>query len=111
MAKTPENKAKDAIKKVLDEVCKQRGLKYRIDWHGGSPFTTTLDGTGVVAGHAVVIEVKRFDENCIPTSRQSINMREFGEAGAAVFDIVDLTALAYFRHWLETLEPREAYMP
>ncbi len=111
MAKTPENKAKDAIKKVLKEVCEARGLQYRIDWHAGSQFTSTLDGTGVVAGHAVVIEVKRFDENESPTTRQRINMREFGDAGAAVFDIIDLTSLNYFRHWLETLEPREAYVP
>ncbi len=111
MAKTPENKAKDAVKHALQEICARRNLQYRIDWHAGSQFTTTLDGTGVVAGHPVVIEVKRFDDNAVPTARQRINMREFAAAGAVVFDIIDLTSLAYFRFWLETLEPREPYIP
>jgi hypothetical protein len=65
----------------------------------------------VVAGHPVAIEVKRFDDSEKPTGRQKLVMREFREAGAAVFDIVDLTSLAYFTHWLQTVEPREAYQP
>lgn len=111
MATTPEDKAKNEIKKALEQVCTQRGLTYKIDWHAGSAFSSTLDGTGCVAGHPVAIEVKRFDANEEPTTRQRINMREFRAAGAAVFLINDRTALAYFRDWLETLEPREAYAP
>lgn len=108
---TPESRAKDKAKRMIEQVCTRRGLAYKIDWHAGSAFSSTLDATGVVAGHPLVIEVKRFDENESPTARQRINMRQFREAGAFVVDLVDETALAYLKHWLETLEPREAYYP
>jgi hypothetical protein len=108
---TPESRAKDKAKRMIEQVCARRGLAYKIDWHAGSAFSSTLDATGVVAGHPLVIEVKRFDENESPTARQRINMRQFHEAGAFVVDLVDETALAYLKHWLETLEPREAYYP
>lgn len=106
---TPETRAKNQVKRTIERVCRRRGLAYSIDWHAGTVFSNTLDATGVIAGHPVAIEVKRFDENCEPTGRQKLRMREFRDAGAAVFDIVDLTSLAYFERWLETLEPREAY--
>lgn len=108
---TPEARAKDKIKRVIERVCKERNLPFKLDWHAGSAFSNTLDATGAIAGHPVVIEVKRFDENESPTARQKMNMREFRQAGAAVFDIVDLTSLAYFELWLQTVEPRTAYMP
>jgi hypothetical protein len=104
--KTPENAVKDRVKKLIDEVCKRRGLAYRIDWHAGSQFTTTLDATGVVAGHPFVCEVKRFDTPTQPTARQKLVIREFIAAGARVHTVVDEGGLAYLRLWLETLEPR-----
>lgn len=109
--KTPENISKDDVKDLIEEVCAARGLKYKIDWHAGSAFESTLDGTGVVAGHPFIAEVKRWDENEQLTGRQVLQKREFQAAGAHVFDLVDRTALAYLRLWLETLEPREPYEP
>jgi len=108
---TPESKAKDAIKKVIAEVCTRRSLHYKLDWHAGSAFSSTLDCTGSIAGHPVAFEVKRFDENETPTGRQRINLREFTEAGAFTLDIIDMTALAYLKQWLETVEPREPHLP
>lgn len=111
MAKTPEDKAKDIVKRVIADVCGRRGLRYEIDWHAGSAFENTLDGTGVVAGHPFICEIKRFDENCDLTGRQKMKRKAFQEAGAKVFDIVDLTAVESLRHWLETLEPRLPHDP
>jgi hypothetical protein len=109
--KTPEDKAKDEVKAVIKEVCAARGLKYRIDWHAGSAFESTLDGTGVIAGHPFICEIKRFDENEQPTARQKIHMQDYNDAGAKVFDLIDRTALHALRYWLETLEPREPHDP
>lgn len=111
MASTPESKAKDAVKKLIKEVCAQRGLSYRVDWHAGSAFERTLDGTGVIAGHPFIAEIKRFDENKELTSRQQLDKIAFEQAGAFVHDIVDQTSLVYLRYWLETLEPREPHAP
>lgn len=108
--KTPEDKAKDATKDVIKEVCERRGLKFRIDWNAGSAFMSTLDAVGVIAGHPFIAEIKRHDENEVPTGRQKINMREFRAAGAFVHDIVDVTSLHYLREWLETLEPRNPHI-
>ena len=111
MAKTPEDKAKDTVKGVIVEVCSRRGLPYEIDWHAGSAFENTLDGTGVVAGHPFVCEIKRFDTNEDLTGRQKLKRAEFEKAGAKVFDLIDLTAVESLRFWLETLEPREPHDP
>lgn len=111
MAKTPEDKAKDIVKRVIEEVCTRRGLAYEIDWHAGSAFETTLDATGVVAGHPFIAEVKRFDENCELTGRQNMKRGDFQAAGAKVFDLIDLTAVENLRLWLETLEPRIPHDP
>lgn len=106
MAKTPEDKAKDATKAVIEEVCARRGFDHRIDWNAGSAFMNTLDAVGVIAGHPFIAEIKRHDQNEQLTSRQKVNKREFEAAGAFVHDIVDPTSLHYLREWLETLEPR-----
>lgn len=111
MAKTPEDKAKDIVKGVIKEVCGRRGLAYEIDWHAGSAFASTLDGTGVIAGHPFVCEIKRFDENEDLTGRQKMKARAFTAAGAKVFDLIDLTAVESLRLWLETLEPRSPHDP
>lgn len=111
MASTPESKAKDAVKKIIKEVCDRRGLTFRVDWHAGSAFERTLDGTGVIAGHPFIAEIKRFDENMELTTRQQIDKEAFEKAGAFVFDIVDRTSLVYLEYWLETLEPREPHAP
>lgn len=109
--KTPEDKAKDEIKAVIKEVCAARGLHFRIDWHAGSAYESTLDATGVVAGHPFVLEAKRFDENEDLTGRQKLHRKEYERAGAKVFDLIDRTALHALRYWLETLEPREPHDP
>lgn len=108
---TPENEVKDAVKAILKEVCKRRGLAYRVDWHAGSEFETTLDATGVVAGHPFILEAKRMDEPTALTPRQKIVAQRFRDAGAKVHDVTDPTSLMYLRHWLETLEPREPHDP
>lgn len=72
---------------------------------------STLDATGVIAGHPFVAEVKRMDDNESPTGRQQLKMKAFREAGAYVFDLVDPTSLLRLREWLEALEPREAFTP
>lgn len=105
--KTPEDKIKDRVKETIAEVCKRRGWAYRIDWHAGTMFTTTLDATGVIAGHPFIAEVKRFDEaDTDLTGRQKTVAQEFREAGALVHTIVDETSLLYLRDWLDSLEPR-----
>lgn len=106
---TPETKAKKRTKDVLAEVCAARGLHYRIDWHAGTSFAITLDGTGTVAGHPVAIELKRFDGKGKLTARQRMNLQEFRDAGASVFVIECEKSLQIFRRWLETLEPRWPY--
>lgn len=111
MAKTPEDKAKGIVKKVIVDVCRRRGLEFEIDWHAGSAFESTLDGTGVIAGHPFVCEIKRFDENCDLTPRQKMKRAAFQRAGAKVFDLIDLTSVESLRLWLETLEPREPHDP
>lgn len=111
MAKTPEDKAKDIVKDVIKDVCRRRGLHYEIDWHAGSAFENTLDGTGVVAGHPFICEIKRFDTNEDLTGRQKMKRKAFQRAGAKVFDLIDLTSVERLREWLETLEPREPYDP
>lgn len=108
-ASTPENQAKAATKRVIEEVCKRRGLKYSIDWNAGSPFMSMLDASGVIAGHPFVAEVKRFDVSKPLTARQKMRKKEYEEAGAFVHDIVDPTSLKYLEQWLETLEPREPH--
>lgn len=107
--KTPEDKAKDKAKAIIEQVCKARGLAYEIDWHAGSAFMSTLDATGVVAGHPFIAEVKRMDDNESLTGRQELKAIAFREAGAFVFDLVDPTSLLRLREWLETLEPREPH--
>ena len=109
--KTPENAAKAEAKALIEEVCKRRGLAFKIDWHAGSAFESTLDGTGAIAGHPFVCEVKRFDSNEEPTARQKLQMADYAKAGVKVFDLVDRTALHSLRYWLETLEPREPHDP
>jgi hypothetical protein len=111
VSKTPEAKAKDAARKIIKEVCKARGLEFRIDWNAGSEFMSTLDATGVIAGHPFIAEVKRMDENKAPNARQRLHIAAFRRAGAYVHDLVDPTSLNYLREWLETLEPRDPHAP
>lgn len=108
--KTPEDKVKDRIKATIEEVCARRGMEFCIDWHAGTMFTTTLDATGVVAGHPFILEAKRFDDpDADLTGRQKVKASEFRRAGATVHTVVDETALRYLRNWLEQLEPREPF--
>lgn len=111
MAQTPEVKAKNKIKAVIEEVCARRGLEYRIDWNAGSGFMSTLDAVGVIAGHPFICEVKRWDIEAPLTGRQRMHVDAFRKAGAFVHIIDDETALNYLRWWLETLVPREPHDP
>lgn len=108
---TPETRAKKLVKETLDRVCRERGLTYKVDWFAGTAFVNNLDAGGVVAGHPVYIEVKRFDEPANLTERQRLRKREYEMAGAFVHAIVDETSLEFFRWWLMTLEPREPHDP
>lgn len=106
MANTPENAAKAKVKRAIKDICAHRSLPYKIDWHAGSMFTSTVDATGVVAGHAVAIELKRFDGKGKATERQLMCLEAFRAAGAQAFLLDSLQALDEFKVWLENLEPR-----
>jgi hypothetical protein len=111
MACTPEQRVKNRTKALIKMVCAARGLQYRIDWNAGSAFMSTLDAVGVIAGHPFIAELKRFDTNEEPTSRQHMHIDAFRAAGAFVHIINDETSLAYLHEWLLTLEPREPHAP
>lgn len=112
MATQPEKYTKDKAKKIIERVCAERGMKYRIDWNAGSGFMSTLDAVGVIAGHPFVCEAKRIDGKASPlTPRQQMHVQSFRAAGAFVHVLEDPTSLAYLEHWLQTLEPREPHDP
>jgi len=111
MAQTEESRVKKDTKKLIEEVCKQRGLPYEIDWHAGSAFAQTLDGTGVIAGHPFITELKRFDQLNPLTGRQKLKVKAFRAAGAYVHVIDEPQCLVYLKFWLETLTPRLPHDP
>lgn len=111
MAATPEERVKKATKELIERVCKRRGLEYEIDWHAGSAFSQTLDGTGVIAGHPFISELKRFDEEGKLTGRQKLKIAAFRRAGAFVHVIDEPQCLVYLEFWLETLTPRDPHEP
>lgn len=111
MATTPEDKVKKETKLLIERVCKRRGLEYEIDWHAGSAFSQTLDGTGVIAGHPFVTELKRFDVENPLTGRQKLKVKAFRSAGAFVHVINEPQCLVYLEFWLETLTPRDPHDP
>lgn len=84
MAKnTPENAAKAKVKALIAQRCEERGFKFKMTWHAGSAYESTVDADGVIAGNAVVIEVKRFDGKGKTSTRQKITLREYKEIGRA----------------------------
>lgn len=111
MAMTPEDRVKSETKKLIERVCKTRNLPYEIDWHAGSAFSQTLDGTGVIAGHPFITELKRFDQDGKLTGRQKLKIKAFREAGAFVHLIDEPQCLVYLEFWLETLIPRDPHAP
>lgn len=111
MAKTPETKAKDKIKAEIKRVCAERGFKSCLDWHAGTETLRTLDCTGVIAGHPVAIEVKRFDGRGRVTDLQLMKLQDFMDAGANTFLLDCDESLRAFVSWLETLEPRRYERP
>ena len=113
MAATPEVQAKKLIKRRMEEVLKRRQLQAKLTWAGGSPYggATTVDLTGVIAGHPIAIEVKRFDGDGKLTARQKMDLRDFAEAGAFSMVIDSEASLSVFIAWLETLEPRDSNIP
>lgn len=97
MASTPETKAKREIQDTIKEFCKTHGLKAKLTWNAGAAYgSATVDCTGVIAGVAVAIEVKRFDGRGKLTARQLADLREFKEAGAVALLIDSKEALAHF---------------
>lgn len=97
MAATPETKAKRKIQDTIKEFCKTHGLKTKLTWNAGAAYgSATVDCTGVIAGVAVAIEVKRFDGRGKLTARQLADLREFKEAGAVAFVIDSDESLAHF---------------
>lgn len=111
MAKTPEVKAKDAIKARIKLRCEELGLVAELDWHAGTEELRTVDATGVISGHPVAIEVKRFDGRNRATDLQKMKLQKFMDAGAATFLIDSEVALAQFDLWLCTLKPRSSGLP
>ena len=106
MANTPENAAKAKVKRAIKDICSRRALPYKIDWHAGNMYTSTVDATGVIAGNAVAIELKRFDGKGKVTERQLMCLDAFKLAGAHAFIIDSLQSFESFKGWLENLEPR-----
>lgn len=102
MAATPETKAKQAVKKVLDEF--KGTLKMKLTWNAGAAFgPATLDCTGVIAGVAFAIEVKRLDGQGKLTARQFADLCEYRDAGAVAMVIEDAEGLEHLRACLRAL--------
>lgn len=94
MAKTPEGKVKDKIKKAL----KEHGAYYymSVPYGYGAP---TLDFTGCHRGRFFAIEAKAPGNK--PTPRQELTAQEMKAAGAAVFVIVGDTGFQELSEWLK----------
>lgn len=111
MAATPETKAKNRIKKLAKAIMDERGLPSTLVWNAGAGYgVSTVDCTGVIAGHPVAIEVKRFDGKGKLTGRQKQTLREYRDAGAYILVIEDDASLRQFLLWLMTLEPRTSFV-
>lgn len=106
MARTPESASKALVKSEVERVCTERGLRWVLTWHAGDIYTSTLDATGVIAGYAVVIEVKRFDKKGKTTLRQALLLQQYKEAGAKSVLLDSHAALADFVRWLYQIDVR-----
>jgi hypothetical protein len=93
MARTPEGKIKDDIKKVL----KAHATYYymSVPYGYGAP---TLDFTGCHRGRFFAIEAKAPGK--LPTPRQELTAQEMKAAGAAVFVIDGPYGLEELKAWL-----------
>lgn len=104
---TPEVKAKNRIKRALQAVLDRRRLSHKLHWNGGGLVgTTRLDLDGVIAGHPLSIEVKRFDNKGKLSARQKMDIQEYRAAGAFSMVVDDEHSLSIFIAWVETIEPR-----
>lgn len=106
MAATPETKIKDRVKDLIADAAIARGFHYRLDWHAGNIYMSTVDATGVIAGYPVALEIKRFDKHSAPTDRQRMLLAEYERAGAYSQLIDSEAALHAFRAWLYKIAPR-----
>lgn len=108
MSTTPETRAKKATKDLIERLCKLYQRPYKLTWNAGAGYgMTTLDATGVIAGWAVAIEIKRFDGEGHLTKRQEMDLRDFDKAGAVTWVIDSERSLNIFGGWLCLLVPRE----
>ena len=107
MGAAPEVRAKDRIKRELKKVLDARKLPYKIHFNGGTlTGTPRLDLDGVIAGHPLSIEIKRFDGKGKITGRQKMDVAEYTEAGAFSMIVDSEFTLQVFLVWVRTLEPR-----
>lgn len=108
MADTPEGLFKKRIQREIKRICSERGIKHKLIWNAGASYgVARLDADGPVAGWPVVLEVKRPDgKGKGLTGRQKLSMREYREAGAIAFAIVDEASLQDFLLWLSVVRPR-----
>jgi hypothetical protein len=94
MAKTPEGKVKDRVKKLLKEY---NAYYHMVVTNGmGEP---TLDFIGCYLGRFFAIETKAHNKQMTP--RQELTAFAMREAGGAVFLINDETGVEPLKHWLE----------
>ena len=101
-ASTPEVKAKRKIQSLL-KFFEGAGLKMKLTWNAGAAYgSATVDCTGVIAGVAVAIEVKRFDGRGKLTARQAMDLKDFRDAGAVAMLIDSDEALAHLGAFLDS---------
>lgn len=109
---TPEGKFKAKIRKRLHLVLAERGLPSKLLWNAGTGYgSDTVDLTGVIAGHAIAIEVKREDGKGKLTNRQVLTLRDFMAAGAFAMVVDDEHSLSVFLAWVKSIEPRPVVPP
>lgn len=111
MAKTPESKAKDELRKAMNCAAVTLGATLRLESHGGELYSTpTLDYTGSLYhpkmgqwGIPIAIEVKRFDKQGHLTVRQEKTIDDMIEAGYMVFVVENPEHIAKVVNWMFTV--------
>jgi hypothetical protein len=102
VAKTPEGKVKDAVRKVLDT---RKHMGYGIYYNFPVPAgygTPMLDVVGCYFGRFFGIETKVPGSR--PTPRQLLTISQMREAGGAVFVIDGEPGLKELEAWLDDVE-------
>lgn len=102
MAKTPEGKVKDSVRKVLDSrIHLGYGLYYNFPVPAGYG-TPMLDVVGCYFGRFFGIETKVPGKS--PTPRQLLTISQMREAGGTVFVIDGPVGLEALEAWLDDVE-------